>query len=66
MPSLDAAAAPVLGDQCLTSLQRGTDVPAYGVFGLSSVAALMYLSRKHNLKFHKLQAFSLACHRFSG
>src|SRR5262249_46347562 len=33
---------------------------AYGAFGLSSVAALMYLTQEHNLKFHKLQAiFSL-------
>src|SRR5206468_8537667 len=33
---------------------------AYGAFGLSSVAALMFLTQEHNLKFHKLQAiFSL-------
>lgn len=33
---------------------------SYGAFGLSSVAALMYLTQEHNLKFHKLQAiFSL-------
>jgi len=33
---------------------------AYGAFGLSSVAALMYLTQEHNLKSHKLQAiFSL-------
>src|SRR5438046_35399 len=33
---------------------------AYGAFGLSSVAGLMYLTEEHNLKFHKLQAiFSL-------
>src|SRR5205085_7102972 len=33
---------------------------AYGAFGLSSVAGLMYLTQEHNLKFHKLQAiFSL-------
>jgi HemX protein len=29
---------------------------AYGAFGLSSVAGLMYLSQEHNLKFHKLRA----------
>jgi ABC-type uncharacterized transport system permease subunit len=33
---------------------------SYGAFGLSSVAALMYLVQEHNLKFHKMQAiFSL-------
>jgi ABC-type uncharacterized transport system permease subunit len=33
---------------------------AYGAFGLSSAAALMYLSQERNLKFHKLKAiFSL-------
>lgn len=33
---------------------------AYGAFGLSAVAALMYLTQERNLKFHKLQAiFSL-------
>ncbi|HWQ90805.1 MAG TPA: cytochrome c biogenesis protein CcsA, partial [Clostridia bacterium] len=29
---------------------------AYGAFGLSSVAALMYLTQERNLKYHKLQA----------
>jgi HemX protein len=29
---------------------------AYGAFGLSSIAALMYLTQEHNLKLHKLQA----------
>jgi len=29
---------------------------AYGAFGLSSVAALMYLTQEHNLKFNKLRA----------
>jgi ABC-type uncharacterized transport system permease subunit len=33
---------------------------SYGAFGLSSVAALMYLVQERNLKFHKMQAvFSL-------
>lgn len=33
---------------------------AYGAFGLSSIAAVMYLTQERNLKFHKLQAvFSL-------
>jgi len=33
---------------------------SYGAFGLSSIAALMYLTQEHNLKLHRLQAiFSL-------
>ena len=33
---------------------------SYGAFGLSSVAAVMYLMQERNLKFHKLKAiFSL-------
>ncbi len=44
----------------LTSLHAALMSLSYGAFGLSSVAALMYLTQEHNLKFHKLQAiFSL-------
>jgi ABC-type uncharacterized transport system permease subunit len=44
----------------LTSVHAALLSLAYGAFGLSSVAALMYLTQEHNLKFHKLQAiFSL-------
>src|SRR5882762_532776 len=39
-----------------TSLHAALASLAYGAFGLSSVAALMYLTQEHNLKFHKLQA----------
>ena len=39
-----------------TSLHAALMSLAYGAFGLSSVAALMYLTQEHNLKFHKLQA----------
>jgi ABC-type transport system involved in cytochrome c biogenesis permease subunit len=43
-----------------TSLHAALMSLAYGAFGLSSVAALMYLTQEHNLKFHKLHAiFSL-------
>src|SRR5882762_10938871 len=43
-----------------TSLHAALISLAYGAFGLSSVAALMYLTQERNLKFHKLQAiFSL-------
>ncbi len=44
----------------LTSLHAALMALAYGACGLSSVAAVMYLTQERNLKFHKLQAiFSL-------
>lgn len=61
MPSLDAPHGirpelPVF----LTSLHAALMSLSYGAFGLSAVAALMYLTQERNLKFHKLQAiFSL-------
>lgn len=61
MPSLDAprtepADTPVV----LTSVHAALLALSYGAFGLSSVAALMYLTQERNLKMHKLQAiFSL-------
>ena len=38
------------------SLHAALILQAYGAFGLSAVAALMYLTQVHNLKFNKLQA----------
>jgi HemX protein len=38
------------------SLHAALILLSYGAFGLSSVAALMYLSQEHDLKFHKLRA----------
>jgi HemX protein len=61
MPNLDGARAsrPEF-PAALTSVHAALLALAYGAFGLSSVAALMFLSQEHNLKFHKLQAiFSL-------
>jgi ABC-type transport system involved in cytochrome c biogenesis permease subunit len=61
MPSLDGTRTvrpdlPV----ALTSIHAALLMLAYGAFGLSSVAALMYLTQEHNLKLHKLRAiFSL-------
>ncbi len=57
MPSLDAArgSGPEV-TSVWTSLHAALMSLAYGAFGLSSVAALMYLTQEHNLKFHKLQA----------
>ena len=43
-----------------TSLHAALLSLAYGAFGLSSVAALMYLTQERDLKYHKLKAiFSL-------
>ncbi len=44
----------------LVSLHAALILLAYGGFGLGAVAALMYLTQEHDLKFHKLRAiFSL-------
>ena len=61
MPSLDVGhGASPQNTNVWTSLHAALMSLAYGAFGLSSVAALMYLTQEHNLKFHKLQAiFSL-------
>ena len=61
MPNLDGPqrTRPDL-PMALTSLHVALVELSYGAFGLSSVAALMYLTQEHNLKLHKLQAvFSL-------
>ncbi len=61
MPSLDAtrSARPEL-PVAWTSLHAAIMSLSYGAFGLSSVAAVMYLMQERNLKFHKLKAiFSL-------
>ena len=61
MPSLDPP--PSAQEQfpvVWTSLHAAVLALAYGAFGLSSVAALMYLTQERNLKLHKFQAvFSL-------
>jgi ABC-type uncharacterized transport system permease subunit len=40
----------------LVSLHAALSLLSYGAFGLSAVAALMYLTLEHDLKFHKLRA----------
>ena len=40
----------------LISIHAALSLLSYGAFGLSSVAALMYLTLEHDLKFHKLRA----------
>ncbi len=57
MPSLDPQPGSTANDSSVfTSLHAALMSLAYGAFALSSVAALMYLTQEHNLKFHKLQA----------
>ena len=57
MPSLDGArGVPTEASTAWTSVHAALMSLAYGAFGLSSVAALMYLTQERNLKFHKLQA----------
>jgi ABC-type uncharacterized transport system permease subunit len=61
MPALDPphAAQPNFSNG-LTSLHAALILLAIGAFGLSAVAALMFLTQEHDLKFHKLRAiFSL-------
>ena len=61
VPSLDPphSANPVFTNGW-TSLHASLILLAFGSFGLGSVAALMYLSQEHDLKFRKMRAiFSL-------
>lgn len=56
MPSLDVHAARPTFTGGWSSLHKALILLAYGAFGLSSVAGLMYLTQEHDLKFHKLRA----------
>jgi HemX protein len=40
----------------LRSLHAALALLSYGAFGLSAIAALMFLTQEHDLKFHKLRA----------
>jgi HemX protein len=40
------------------SLHAALILQAYGALGLSAIAALMYLTQVHNLRFHKLRAIT--------
>ncbi|HWW01493.1 MAG TPA: cytochrome c biogenesis protein CcsA [Candidatus Acidoferrum sp.] len=60
MPNLDPleltrTARPELSP-AWTSVHAALMALSYGAFGLSSIAAVMYLTQEHNLKLHKLQA----------
>ncbi len=57
MPSLDPPRGPQPNfANGLTSLHAATILLAYGAFGLGAVAAGMFLTQEHDLKFHKLRA----------
>ena len=56
MPQLDLPAAHPTVTGGWSSLHKALILLAYGAFGLSSVAGLMYLTQEHDLKFHKLRA----------
>ncbi len=60
MPGLDTHAEKPQFNVDLVSLHAAFTLLSYGAFGLSSVAAIMYLTQERDLKFHKLRAvFSL-------
>lgn len=60
MPQLDAPEAKFEISRGWISLHAALFALAYGAFGLSSVAGMMYLMQEHDLKFHKFRAvFSL-------
>jgi HemX protein len=57
MPALDPPRGPQPNfSGTLTSLHATLILLALGAFGLSAVAALMFLTEEHDLKFHKLRA----------
>ena len=57
MPALDPPHGPKPDfSNALTSLHAATIMLAYGAFGLGAVAAGMFLTQQHDLKFHKLRA----------
>jgi HemX protein len=61
MPALDKQHGPQPDFSLpLTSLHASLVLLSYGAFGLAAVAAAIYLTQEHNLKFNKLEAvFSL-------
>jgi HemX protein len=61
MPSLDGERVARTGlPAAWTSIHAAIMALSYGAFGLSSVAAIMFLTQERNLKYHKLKAiFSL-------
>ena len=58
MPALDTHTEKPQFNIDLVSLHAALTLLSYGAFGLSSIAAVMYLTQEHDLKFHKLRAVS--------
>jgi len=56
MPGLDVPGPRLEASRIWLSLHVALFALAYGAFGLSSVAALMYLTQERDLKLHKLRA----------
>jgi ABC-type transport system involved in cytochrome c biogenesis permease subunit len=56
MPALDVHGTKPQFVNGWMSLHAALILLSYGAFGLSSVAALMYLTQEHDLKFHKMRA----------
>jgi HemX protein len=57
MPSLDPPHGPKPEfSEGLKSFHAASVMLAYGAFGLAAVAAIMFLTQQHNLKFNKLRA----------
>lgn len=56
MPALDVRGPTPEFAMKWASLHAALILLAYGAFGLSSVAGVMFLTQEHDLKFHKLRA----------
>ncbi len=56
MPELDKHSTKPEFSGGPASLHAALILLAYGAFGLSAIAAFMYLTQEHDLKFHKLRA----------
>jgi len=56
MPALDVRGTGPTFVNGWSSLHAALIFLSFGSFGLGSVAAMMYLTQEHNLKFHKLKA----------
>lgn len=57
MPGLDVHKEKPEFTNGLASLHAALILLSYGAFGLSSIAAAMYLTQEHDLKFHKTRNF---------
>jgi len=67
MPALDPPHGPkAVFTGWVGSLHATMILLAYGAFGLASVAAIMFLTQQHDLKFNKLRAVLSLLPRFSG